>query len=134
MYVLDTTTVSDFLRGNQKVKDKLSTISKKWVYITSITKLEIEYGLKKKPELRPKLERKIELLYSEVGDYPFETQIVPIASQIKHNLLSNGYTIGTADLLIGAIALFHNCVVVTSNTKHFEKIEDLKIEDWKNDF
>ncbi|MGL5942294.1 MAG: hypothetical protein ACRC2S_18350 [Waterburya sp.] len=33
-----------------------------------------------------------------------------------------------------AIALFHDCVVVTSNTKHFEKIEDLKIEDWNNDF
>lgn len=90
MYVLDTITVSDFLRGNQKVKDKLSTISKKWVYITSITntKLEIEYGLKKKPELRPKLERKIELLYSEVGDYPFETQIpLPVKLSIIYSAM-----------------------------------------------
>jgi tRNA(fMet)-specific endonuclease VapC len=55
VYLLDTTAVSDFLRGDRQIINKLATISKKWLYITSVTKLEIEYGLEKKPELRPLL-------------------------------------------------------------------------------
>ncbi|MBE9046782.1 PIN domain-containing protein [Pleurocapsales cyanobacterium LEGE 10410] len=132
MYVLDTTVVSDYLRGNLQIREKLSTISKTWIYITSVTKFEIEYGLVKKPELRPKLEKPLELLYSEVGDLPFNTEVIRVAATIKHNLISNGLTIGTADLMIGAIALHYEHTVVTSNVKHFEKIEGLDVENWKN--
>ena len=132
MYVLDTTVISDYLRGNLQIKEKLSTISKTWIYITSVTKFEIEYGLVKKPELRPKLKKPLELLYSEVGDLPFDTEVIRIAAAIKHNLISNGLTIGTADLMIGAIALHYEHTVVTSNVKHFDRIEGLDVENWKN--
>ncbi|MEM8673909.1 MAG: PIN domain-containing protein [Cyanobacteria bacterium P01_G01_bin.67] len=132
MYVLDTTVVSDYLRGDHQVKEKLSTISKTWIYITSVTKFEIEYGLVKKPELRAKLEKPLALLYSEVGDLSFNTEVIEVAAEIKHNLISNGFTIGTADLMIGAIALYYEHTVVTSNIKHFEKIVGLEIENWKN--
>lgn len=132
MYVLDTTVVSDYLRGDLQIKEKLSAISKTWIYITSVTKFEIEYGLVKKPELRHKLGKQLKLLYSEVGDLPFNTEVVRVAATIKHNLISNGLTIGTADLMIGAIALHYEHTVVTSNVKHFNKIEGLDVENWKN--
>ena len=132
MYVLDTTVVSDYLRGDRQIREKLSTISKTWIYITSVTKFEIEYGLVKKPELRPKLEKPLKLLYSEVGDLPFDTEVIKVAATIKHNLISNGLTIGTADLMIGAIAFHHDLTVVTSNVKHFENIAGLDVENWKN--
>jgi tRNA(fMet)-specific endonuclease VapC len=45
MYLLDTTTVSDFIRGDRSIVERLTTISQKWIYISSITKFEIEYGL-----------------------------------------------------------------------------------------
>ncbi len=132
MYVLDTTVVYDYLRGDFQIREKLSTISKTWIYITSVTKFEIEYGLVKKPELRPKLEKPLELLYSEVGDLSFDTEVIKVAAKIKHNLMSNGLTIGTADLMIGAIAFHHDLTVVTSNIKHFENIAELEVENWKN--
>ncbi len=132
MYVLDTTVVSDYLRGDRQIREKLSTISKTWIYITSVTKFEIEYGLVKKPELRPKLEKPLKLLYSEVGDLSFDTEVIKVAATIKHNLISNGLTIGTADLMIGAIAFHYDLTVVTSNVKHFEKIAGLDVENWKN--
>ena len=38
--------------------------------------------------------------------------------------------IGPYDMLIAAIAMAHNLIVVTHNTKHFGRIPGLKIEDW----
>jgi predicted nucleic acid-binding protein len=35
------------------------------------------------------------------------------------------------DLLIGATAVHHEMVLVTSNIKHFERIPGLNIENWK---
>lgn len=34
------------------------------------------------------------------------------------------------DLLIGAHALSAGCVLVTNNTREFERIPELKTEDW----
>lgn len=37
---------------------------------------------------------------------------------------------GSNDCRIAAIAIAHGCIVVTANTRHFEKIPGLTIEDW----
>ena len=34
-------------------------------------------------------------------------------------------------LLIGATALHHKMTLVTSNVKHFERMDELVIENWK---
>jgi tRNA(fMet)-specific endonuclease VapC len=87
--------------------------------------------LVKKPELRSRIYELIQNLYQSVGDLPFDTEVVPVASSIKHSLKNNGVEIGVADLLIGAIAVHHDLIVVTSNVKHFEKIEGLAVENWR---
>ncbi|MGH9834285.1 MAG: type II toxin-antitoxin system VapC family toxin [Blastocatellia bacterium] len=38
--------------------------------------------------------------------------------------------IGTMDLKIAAIALAHNATVLTRNLRDFNKVPDLKAEDW----
>ena len=38
--------------------------------------------------------------------------------------------IGAQDLKIAAIALANNATVLTRNIRHFEKIPELKFEDW----
>ena len=42
-----------------------------------------------------------------------------------------GTPIGPYDVLIAAIALAHDLVLVTHNTKEFERVQGLKIEDWE---
>jgi tRNA(fMet)-specific endonuclease VapC len=34
------------------------------------------------------------------------------------------------DILIAATAIVNNCVLVSNNIKHFERIPDLNIENW----
>ena len=51
-------------------------------------------------------------------------------SREKVQLESIGQTIEDFDLLIGITARENNLTVVTHNTKHFSRIEDLNTEDW----
>ena len=38
---------------------------------------------------------------------------------------------GDADLFIAACALANNLILVTNNEKHFRRIENLKLENWR---
>ncbi len=130
MYVLDTTTISDYLRGDQKIIDRFRQISFETIYTTSISKFELEYGLIKKPQLRKAYAGQLDLLLGQIGCLDFDRDSAMIAAVIKHQLIKDGTPISLEDVMIAAIALHHNFVVVTSNTKHFEKIAGLAIEDW----
>jgi len=48
----------------------------------------------------------------------------------QHALRSAGKVVGELDLLIGCHALALDAVCVTNNTREFERIEGLKLENW----
>ncbi len=50
--------------------------------------------------------------------------------KIKANLRRKGEIIGDFDILIASIALSHDETLVTNNTDHFERISELKYENW----
>ena len=45
-------------------------------------------------------------------------------------LQKRGTPIGAMDLLIASHALFIDTVLVTNNTREFERVPDLRIENW----
>jgi tRNA(fMet)-specific endonuclease VapC len=47
-----------------------------------------------------------------------------------HRLKSTGRKIGEIDLLLGCQALSMDVIFVTNNTREFERIEGLKLENW----
>jgi tRNA(fMet)-specific endonuclease VapC len=48
----------------------------------------------------------------------------------KTQLRSSGIMIDEFDLLIAATALSGNYILVTDNLKHFQRFENLKVENW----
>ena len=130
-YLLDTTTISDYLRGNQNIINHFRVTSFKVIFVSSITKFEVEYGMVKNIKARKLFGEQLELLYSQIGTIYFDDDCAKVAAKIKNQLFAGGTPVATEDLLIGAIALNHGLTVVTSNTKHFKKIPDLKIVDWQ---
>ena len=48
-YLLDTCTVSDFARGHPRVSARLRATAPSDVSVSSITRMEVEYGLKLNP-------------------------------------------------------------------------------------
>ena len=54
----------------------------------------------------------------------------PIHGRIRAELKKRGRPIGAMDLLIAAHAVHLDAVLVTENTKEFDRVRDLKMESW----
>lgn len=62
---------------------------------------------------------------------PFSGEATRLCGEIRADLARKGTPIGTYNLQIAAIALAHDCVLVTHNTGEFSRIAGLKLEDWE---
>jgi tRNA(fMet)-specific endonuclease VapC len=61
-------------------------------------------------------------------DWPCEA--APLYRKIRAQLQKLGTPIGAMDLLIATHALFLDTVLVTNNTREFERVSGLKVENW----
>jgi len=52
---------------------------------------------------------------------------------IRSDLETRGKIIGGNDLLIAAQARRQNLIVITANTKEYERVPNLKVENWAED-
>ena len=50
---------------------------------------------------------------------------------MRVEMASRGTPIGPYDLQIAAIALVHDCTLVTYNSAEFQRIRNLVLEDWE---
>ena len=127
-YLLDTNICIFYLKGKFGLINKMASVGFSNCFISEITVLELKYGAacSDNPE---KQSAKINQLIKNL-------QIVPISSAIdifpkeKALLRRNGLLIDDFDLLIGATAVANNLIMVTNNTKHFDRISKIRLEDW----
>ena len=138
MIFFDTDTLTLFLTGNEKISKRVEQIGEEdEIAITVITRIEVLQGrfafiLKAADSIQ--LERAMALL--ERSDQDLEMfRIFPIdppAAVEFEKLRKNKKLkkIGRADLLIASIALAQKVKLITRNTRHFEQIPGLQIENW----
>ena len=134
MYLLDTNICIYIIKKKPvDVLRTLKTKSRKDIYISSITIAELEYGVAKSqfPE-RNKIAL-IEFL-SIFNILPFDDTDAVNFGITKTNLEKGGKTVGSMDLLIAAQAITKRLILVTNNTKEFERVEGLKIENWVKEY
>jgi tRNA(fMet)-specific endonuclease VapC len=77
----------------------------------------------------PVLER-IQSLLTEVRVLTFEEDAAERFGIIQNELLRQGLTVSPVDLMIGSVALVNDLTLVTHNTKDFENIPNLRLQDW----
>jgi tRNA(fMet)-specific endonuclease VapC len=134
MYLLDTNICIYIIKKKPvDVLRTLKTKSRKDIYISSITIAELEYGVAKSqfPE-RNKIAL-IEFL-SIFNILPFDDTDAVNFGITKTNLGKVGKTVGSMDLLIAAQAITKRLILVTNNTKEFERVEGLKMENWVKEY
>lgn len=128
--VLDTDTLSLIMRQNPKTlvaaQDYLQSHSN--LTFSIITRYEILRGLKVKAASSQL--RAFEKFCGVNEIIPITDEIIIKASDIYSDLYRNGNLIGDADILIAATAMTFDCVLVTNNERHFQRIKDLKVENW----
>lgn len=131
IYLLDTNTCIQYLTGrSSKVIAKFKTIARQNITLCDVVKAELYYGAYKSSRRDPNLAL-YELFFSQYISFAFDGNSASIYGQIRSNLEAKGTPIGAYDLQIAAIALVHNLILVTHNIKEFERIQNIKLEDWE---
>lgn len=132
MYLLDSCTISDFMKGEANTLKKIKSISPSEIYTSTITQMEIRYGLLRKFDHNHKYFKVLEDFLSVISILSFDTRAAEFSAQIRKNLESQGTPIGSYDILIAGIAKSENLTLVTSNKKEFDRVHGLVIENWRN--
>ncbi len=130
-YLLDTCVISDFIKGETETTVRLKQTSPVDVAISTVTVMELRYGLALNPQRAQKIEPAIVSIVSSVTILPFGTEEAEQSAQIRAALKSQGQPIGAYDVLIAATALQHSLIMVTANQREFERIPGLQIENWR---
>ena len=130
-YLLDTCTVSDFVKGQPNVLARIKAISPALIAVSALTRMEVEYGLALNAERARKLAPVLQAFFSTISTLPFEVADALAAAAIRAALKTKGQPIGAYDVLIAGTALARGLVVVTSNVGEFQRIGGLQVEDWR---
>lgn len=69
-------------------------------------------------------------LLKDVNLLDFDRDCAEEFGRLRGVLKQQGVAVNPLDLQIAAVALCHNLTLVTNNTKHFQNIPGLALEDW----
>jgi tRNA(fMet)-specific endonuclease VapC len=127
-YLLDTNICVHFFKGKYSLIDKIENVGLSNCAISEITLAELVFGAENSEN--PTKNLKV------VDKFAEQITILPIFDSIykygkeKARLRKSGIMIGDFDLLIGCTSTESNLIMVTENIREFERITDIKIENW----
>lgn len=128
MILLDTNIVVAYLNGNtvigQRIADQLSEIA-----VPSLASAELYYGAYASSRIEANL-AKLERLFQVVPIISFDQRASQQFGILKADLRRRGRLTSETDAWIAAIAITQGATLVTHNTRDFEHIAGLRLEDW----
>lgn len=133
MYLLDTDILSNLMKRSPSVPlmAKLASVPTHLQFTSSITLGELIYGAHRlHPQSTRLLDQIEDKLMANLPVLPFDAAAAKRYGEVRAQLESRGTPLGDADLRIGAIALVRGLTVISANTRHFERIPGLKVENW----
>lgn len=131
MFIFDTDILSASLKRvpPPRLVQRIARVNPEDQATTSITVGELSYGAQRVGRLD--LWARIELLLAGLTIVDFDRRAAETYGALRARLEADGRRLAEADLRIAAIALTHRATLVTGNTRHFERIEGLEVEDWR---
>ncbi len=127
MIILDTNILSEMMRPqpNQQVIQWLNQQPSTELFISSISIAEIEYGLyimpqgKRKQQLQVRFNQFIERAF-QYRVVNFDDKAAKIYGKVMGEGRRNGHPMSVPDGQIAAMALSHQAMIATRNTKDFD--------------
>jgi tRNA(fMet)-specific endonuclease VapC len=130
-YLLDTNTCIRYL--NQRAPNvvaRLHAVDESDVVLCSVVRAELYFGALKSQSPDNTITRQRTFIERFVS-LPFDDAAAEFYARIRATLERGGTPIGANDLMIAAIALAHDLILVTHNTREFSRVPELRIEDWE---
>lgn len=131
MYLLDTCVISDFFKGDKNVVNAFSKRPPNTLSISSVTVMEVEYSLAINKARSIKLEPLWQALIRQIEIISYNHEDARATAYIRSYLKEKGTPIGPYDILLAGMALNRHYTFITSNTREFIRVPNLKVEDWR---
>lgn len=130
--LLDSDTISFAMRREPRVLEmaRVYLDAHHRYTISVISRYEVLGGLMHRGASSRRLLFEWFLQSSEV--LPLSEPVAVRAASVYAQLRRAGQPIDDLDILIAATALHHGLVLVTNNTRHFERIKGLRLQNWMN--
>ncbi len=129
MRLLDTDHCIEIQRGRPEIIRRRQGINDE-VATTIITACELYYGAAKSAKpLENK--RAVDGFLRTLRVIQLDREAAMFFGLFKADLEKLGRGLADADLMIGAMARANGAVVVTANTRHFERMPGITLENWR---
>lgn len=128
-YLLDTNICVHFLRGKFEVDQVIKSKGLENCYISEITVLELRFGAENSSD-KAKSHRAVDLFLKGIVIIPIFGSIRKYAEEkVRLNKIGKPQN-DEFDLLIGVTAIENKLILVTENTKDFERLKGVEIDNW----
>lgn len=129
-YLIDTNTWIYAMNGRHPdVRSALESLPMNSVFLSTVVLGELAFGWENSQ--RPKETRKeVEAFLAPFQRIGIDDGVAREFGKLRQTLQSKGQPIGMNDFWIAAQALTHKLVLVTRNTREFERVSGLKLENW----
>lgn len=132
-WLLDTTTLSFLMRGDEKVRAHLTTHLRASVYVCQPVIAEIEYGLARlaRSARKTRLRHRFDIFLKELLRADWTDEVSRQFGRVKADLEKRGIRLEDFDVAIAAHAMALDAVLVTDNVAHMERVTGLALENWR---
>jgi tRNA(fMet)-specific endonuclease VapC len=128
-FLLDTCSVSDYLRGVESVVQRLQKSKPSEVAISAVTVMELRYGAARRQS--PKLTAAVETFLNGISILAFDAESAERAGVMRATMEADGLSIALADCQIADTALAYDLTLVT-NDSDLKRVPELKVVDWRH--
>lgn len=129
-YLLDTDTATYLIRGQTPALDeRISGMASELLCISAITRGELLYGMQLKAGAH-RLARVVDQFLERVECLSWDASAATHFASVAAQLHRAGTIIGPMDTQIAGHALALGAVLVTSNERHFSRVQGLTMENW----
>ncbi len=130
-YLLDTNIISYFIRDYQAalVARVVEALTSQTAAISVMTQAELRFG-QAGMVAADKRRLAIDLVLTQVSVLPWTASAADMYGALKWRNKCQGTPLGDIDTQIAAHAMAEKLILVTHNTRHFEQVPGLKLEDW----
>jgi tRNA(fMet)-specific endonuclease VapC len=128
-YLLDTNICIYLIKGKfPSVRFKFKQCTKEGVGVSSVSIAELEYGVAKSG--LDKQRKKLDVFLPQLSHFSFDGDAAKIYGALRSRLEVMGKPIGSMDMLIAAHAMALGATLVTNNSREFNRVQGLKLENW----
>lgn len=132
MLLLDTNICIAALKGDRRVLAKLvQNVGR--IYLGMLVVAELQFGIEKLADENYARERRAKLQHfidTTDGIVELSSNVIPLYARIRADLEALGTPIGPHDLWIAAQAIYEGATLVSANTREFERIPRLRLQNW----